>query len=63
MNKKTYSIYVTMEHHTCWEVEATSLEEAEQLHDFGHSKMRWKIINDMNTTHIEEDSNEHRKSK
>jgi len=55
MEKKTYSIYVTMEHQTCWEVEATSLEEAEQLHDFGHSKMRWKIISDMNTTHIEED--------
>jgi len=51
--KKKYSIYVTMEYQTCWEVEATSLEEAEQLHDFGHSVMQWKHIGDMSTTHLE----------
>ena len=52
--KKKYSIYVTLEYQTCWEVEATSLEEAEQLHDWNHSKMRWKCLSDMGTTHIEE---------
>lgn len=55
METKTYSIYVTMEYQTVWEVEATSLEEAEQLHDSGHSVMQWEGISDMNTTHIEED--------
>ena len=56
--KKKYSIYVTMEYQTCWEVEATSLEEAEQLHDFSHSVMQWKQLSDMSTTHIEESEND-----
>ena len=56
--KKKYSIYATIEHYTCWEVEASSIEEAEQLHDFSHSVMQWKMISDMTTTHIEESEDE-----
>jgi hypothetical protein len=56
--KKKYSIYVTMEYHTCWEVEASSIEEAEQLHDWSHSEMQWKMVSDMSTTHIEETNND-----
>jgi hypothetical protein len=27
--KKKYSIYATIEHHTCWEVEASSIKKTQ----------------------------------
>ena len=55
MEKKTYSVYQTEEWQKCFTVEATSLEEAEKLHNWNHSQLTWKSIGDMYVTHIEED--------
>lgn len=54
MEKKTYWIYQTEEWQKCYFVKATSLEEAEKLHNWNHSHLTWKSIGDMYITHIEE---------
>jgi hypothetical protein len=54
METKTYWIYQTEEFQRCYYVEANSIEEAEKLHDWGHSHISWSAIGDMYITHIEE---------
>jgi len=54
METKTYWIYQTEEIQKCYYVEATSIEEAEELHNWGHSHVNWRTIGDMYITHIEE---------